>query len=54
MDGTSVSYNVNVPTGKKIRFSVRDGVNPGYDGSAFTDAIDIGQFVVTVERMLTS
>jgi hypothetical protein len=42
VDGTAIPYNVNVPSGRKIRFNVRDSINPGFDGSAFTDAIDIG------------
>jgi len=45
VDKTSTSYNVNVPAGKKIRFNVRDSVNPGFDGSAFTDVIEIGRFL---------
>lgn len=38
-------YNINVPAGKKIRFNVRDSVNPGFDGSAFTDVIEIGRLL---------
>jgi hypothetical protein len=40
-DGTSIPYNVNVPAGKKIRINVRDSVDPGFDGSAFTDVLTI-------------
>jgi hypothetical protein len=42
VEGTTIPYNINVPAGRKIRFNVRDSINPGYGGSAFTDAIDIG------------
>lgn len=43
IDRTSTSYLVNVPSGQKIRFNVRDSANSAYEGSAFTDAIDIGK-----------
>jgi hypothetical protein len=46
VEATTIPYNVNVPAGRKIRFNVRDSVNPGFDGSAFTDAIDIGELLI--------
>ena len=52
VDAPTVPYSVNVPAGKKIRFNVRDSVNPGFEGSAFTDALDIGEFIVPIERGL--
>jgi hypothetical protein len=42
-DGTYIAYDVNVPAGKKIRINVRDSVNPGFDGSALTDVLTIGE-----------
>ena len=44
VDGNTTPYDVDVPAGKKIRFNVRDSVNPGFDGSAFTEVIEIGKF----------
>jgi len=44
VDGNTTPYDVDVPAGKKIRFNVRDSVNPGFDGSAFTDVVEIGKF----------
>ena len=38
-----IEYSVTVTAGKKIRFNVRDSVNPGYEGSAFTDVIAISE-----------
>jgi hypothetical protein len=38
-----IEYSVKVTAGKKIRFNVRDSVNPGYEGSAFTDDIAISE-----------
>lgn len=36
-----IEYSVKVTAGKKIRFNVRDSINPGYEGTAFTDLISI-------------
>jgi len=47
VDAATIAYSVNVLAGKKIRFNVRDSVNPGFEGSAFTDALDIGEFLAT-------
>jgi hypothetical protein len=38
-----IEYSVRVTAGKKIRFNVRDGENPGSEGSAFTDVIAISE-----------
>jgi hypothetical protein len=38
-----IEYSVKVTAGKKIRFNVRDSVNPGYEGTAFTDVITISE-----------
>jgi len=42
VNANTTPYNVNVPAGKKIRFNVRDSVNPAFDGSAFTEVSEIG------------
>ena len=36
-----IEYSVRVTSGKKIRFNVRDSIDPGYEGTAFTDVISI-------------
>jgi hypothetical protein len=38
-----IEYSVIVTAGKKIRFNVRDSVNLGYEGTAFTDVITISE-----------
>jgi len=38
-----IEYSVQVTAGRKIRFNVRDSVNTGYEGTAFTDVITISQ-----------
>jgi hypothetical protein len=38
-----IEYSVRVTAGKKIRFNVRDRVNPGYEGTAFTDVTTISE-----------
>ena len=38
-----IEYSVKVTAGRKIRFNVRDGINPGYEGTAFSDVITISE-----------
>jgi hypothetical protein len=44
-------YSVKVTAGKKIRFNVRDSVNPGYEGTAFTDVITISELKPRLHRL---
>jgi len=42
-DQEQIEYSVQVTAGRKIRSNVRDSVNPGYEGTAFTDVITISE-----------
>jgi len=46
-----IEYSVKVTAGKKIRFNVRDSVNPGYEGTAFTDVITISQSRLHIHKL---
>lgn len=42
MDGTSVQWLANLPSGDRVRVNVRDATNPGFEDSAFSDVATIG------------
>jgi hypothetical protein len=46
-----IEYSVKVTAGRKIRFNVRDSVNPGYEGTAFTDVITISELKPRLHRL---
>jgi hypothetical protein len=46
-----IEYSVKVTAGKKIRFNVRDSVNPGYEGTAFSDVITISELEPRLRRL---
>jgi hypothetical protein len=46
-----IECSVKVTAGKKIRFNVRDSVNPGYEGTAFTDVITISELRPRLHRL---
>jgi hypothetical protein len=46
-----IVYSVKVTAGRKIRFNVRDSLNPGYKGTAFTDVITISELKPRLHRL---
>lgn len=46
-----IEYSVKVTAGKKIRFNVRDSINPGYEGTAFSEVITISELSPRLRRL---
>jgi hypothetical protein len=46
-----IEYSVKVTAGKKIRFNVRDSINPGYEGTAFSEVITISELRPRLQRL---